>query len=295
MTKVNESQNEYFDETKRNKILSEIKAEISRIRNYTPKIAVFGDTGVGKSSLCNALFGKDIAQISDVEACTRSPQEIFLSGNGNGIKLIDVPGIGEDPKRHAEYRELYKSLLPELDLVIWAVKADDRKYATSIEVYQDILKPNLEKCPVIFVVTQADKIEPHRKWNEKESKPGDEQIANLNIKINDISSRFDVSTNKIVAVSANDSWNLVELVNKVVDILPNEKKYAFTREAKEENVSEEAAKTAEIGLFESIKEKAGEAWDFIKYEVADIVVDKVKEYAPIVAKMAVSWLKNLWK
>lgn len=295
MTKVNESQSESFDETKRNKILSEIKAEISRIRNYTPKIAVFGDTGVGKSSLCNALFGKDIAEISDVEACTRSPQEIFLSGNGNGIKLIDVPGIGEDPKRHAEYRELYKSLLPELDLVIWAVKADDRKYATSIEVYQDILKPNLEKCPVIFVVTQADKIEPHRKWNERESKPGDEQIANLNIKINDISSRFDVSTNKVVAVSANDSWNLVELVNKVVDILPNEKKYAFTREAKEENVSEEAAKTAEIGLFESIKEKAGEAWDFIKYEVADIVVDKVKEYAPIVAKMAVSWLKNLWK
>ncbi|TNH79943.1 GTPase family protein [Aeromonas sobria] len=295
MTKVNESQSESFDETKRNKILSEIKAEISRIRDYTPKIAVFGDTGVGKSSLCNALFGKDIAEISDVEACTRSPQEIFLSGNGNGIKLIDVPGIGEDPKRHAEYRELYKSLLPELDLVIWAVKADDRKYATSIEVYQDILKPNLEKCPVIFVVTQADKIEPHRKWNEKESKPGDEQIANLNIKINDISSRFDVSTNKVVAVSANDSWNLVELVNKVVDILPNEKKYAFTREAKEENVSEEAAKTAEIGLFESIKEKAGEAWDFIKYEVADIVVDKVKEYAPIVAKMAVSWLKNLWK
>lgn len=158
-----------------------------------------------------------------MEACTRVPQEILLSGDGHGITLIDVPGIGEDPKRHAEYRELYKSLLPGLDLVIWAIKADDRKYASSIEVYQDILKPNLDKCPVIFVVTQADKIEPHRKWNEVENKPGDEQVANLTIKINDISSRFDVSTNKVVAVSANDSWNLVELVNKVVEILPNEK------------------------------------------------------------------------
>ena len=295
MTRMLENQNVSFDEDKRKKILNEIKAEISRIRNYTPKVAIFGDTGVGKSSLCNALFGKEIAEISDVEACTRVPQEILLSGDGHGITLIDVPGIGEDPKRHAEYRELYKSLLPGLDLVIWAIKADDRKYASSIEVYQDILKPNLDKCPVIFVVTQADKIEPHRKWNEAENKPGDEQVANLNIKINDISSRFDVSTNKVVAVSANDSWNLVELVNKVVEILPNEKKYAFTREAKEENVSEEAAKTAEIGVFEVIKEKAGEAWDFIKYEVAEIVADKVKEYAPILAKKAVSWLKNLWK
>ncbi|MFB2702632.1 GTPase family protein [Aeromonas veronii] len=284
-----------LDEAKKNKILNDIKAEISRIRNYSPKIAIFGDTGVGKSSLCNALFGKEIAEISDVEACTRKPQEILLSGDGHGITLIDVPGVGEDPKRHSEYRELYKSLLPGLDLVIWAIKADDRKYATSIEVYQDILKPSLDRCPVIFVVTQADKIEPHRKWNEQENKPGDEQVANLTIKINDISSRFDVSTNKIVAVSANDSWNLVELVNKVVDILPNEKKYAFTREAKEENVSEEAAKNAETGIFETIKEKAGEAWDYIKNEVAEIVVDKVVEYAPIIAKKAISWLKSLWR
>ncbi len=280
---------------KKEKILREIKAEISRIRNYSPKVAIFGDTGVGKSSLCNALFGKDIAEISDVEACTRSPQEILLSGDGHGITLIDVPGIGEDPKRHAEYRELYKSLLPNLDLVIWAIKSDDRKYLTSIEVYEEILKPNLEKCPVIFVVTQADKIDPHRKWNLLDNKLGEEQVANLNKKVNDISARFDVSTNKVVAVSANDSWNLVELVNKIVEILPNDKKYSFTREAREENVSEEAAKTAEIGIFEAIKEKAGDAWDFVKYEIADIVLEKVKEYAPIIAKKAISWFKTLWK
>lgn len=295
MTGLIENKSAPFDEGKRKRVLDEIKAEISRIRNYTPKVAVFGDTGVGKSSLCNALFGKEIAEISDVEACTREPQEILLAGDGHGITLIDVPGIGEDPKRHAEYRELYKNLLPGLDLVIWAIKADDRKYATSIEVYQEILKPNLDKCPVIFVVTQADKIEPHRKWNEAENKPGEEQIANLYRKINDISSKFDVSTNKVVAVSASDSWNLVELVNKVVEVLPNDKKYAFAREAKEENVSEEAAKTAETGVFEAIKEKAGEAWDFIKNEVADLVVSKAVEYAPIIAKTAVSWLKKLWK
>jgi hypothetical protein len=96
-------------------------------------------------------------------------------------------------------------------------------------------------------------------------------------------------------VSASDSWNLVELVNKVVEVLPNEKKYAFAREAKEENVSEEAAKAAEKGIFDAIKEKAGEVWDQIKYEVADFVVDKVKEYAPVIAKKAIGFLKSLWR
>lgn len=48
------------DEVSKKKILDDIKAEISRIRSYTPKVAVFGDTGVGKSSLCNALFGKKL-------------------------------------------------------------------------------------------------------------------------------------------------------------------------------------------------------------------------------------------
>ena len=80
MNQMLKNENEALDEIKRKKILGEIKAEISRIRNYTPRVAVFGDTGVGKSSLCNALFGKEIAEISDVEACTRATLEILLSG-----------------------------------------------------------------------------------------------------------------------------------------------------------------------------------------------------------------------
>ena len=273
-------------EEHKRRVVEQIKKEIARIRNYTPRVAIFGDSGVGKSSLCNALFGKDVAEISDVEACTRRPQEILLSGEGRGITLIDVPGVGEDPARHFEYKNLYKSLLPELDLVIWAIKADDRKYSTAIDVYEEILKPNLKKCPVIFVITQADKIEPHRKWNEEENKPGEEQLANLQLKVNDISTRFDVAVDKIVAVSSNDGWNLVGLVDRIVTILPNEKKFAFTREAKEENVSEEAIFQAEQGIFEKIKEVAGEAWDFVKNEVVDTLVDTVKEYGPKLAKKA---------
>ena len=273
-------------------LLKKIKEEIRRIRTYVPKVAIFGDTGVGKSSLCNALFGRDIAKISDVEACTREPQEVLIQNqNGDGgINLIDVPGVGEDPERHSEYLKLYKSLLPELDLIIWAIKADDRKYASAIDVYQKILEPNLKNCPVIFVITQVDKIEPYRDWDIDNNKPGKKQEDSIIRKINDISSRFNTPTNKIIPISSNDKYNLVELVNKVVEVLPNEKKSSFVREAKEENISEEAVKNSEKGLWDSITETFGEVIDSVK----DVVVDVIVATAPTVVKTVVNAVKNFF-
>ena len=264
-------------DTEKSKIIKKIKEEVKRIKNYTPKVGVFGDTGAGKSSLCNALFGKSIAKISSVEACTREPQEIFIGDSDQaGIKLIDVPGTGEDPERHKEYVDLYKNLVPELDLVLWVIKSDDRKYASGIDVYKEILEPNIEKCPVVFVITQVDKIEPYEGWDEIDNKPDPKQECNIQLKINDVSARFDVSTNKIVPVSASKLYNLTRLVSKVVEILPNEKKFSFSREAKEENVTKETRKRAGEGIFYYIKEKVGDAWDFVK----DDVVDAVKKYIP---------------
>ncbi|WP_394165523.1 GTPase family protein [Neptunomonas phycophila] len=287
-----ESFNEIEDK-KKERTLNDIKKELKRVRNYTPKVGVFGDTGVGKSSLCNALFGREIAKISDVEACTREPQEILVGDkDGGGIILVDVPGVGEDPKRHREYMELYKSLLPELDLVIWAIKSDDRKYATAINVYNEVILPNIKTCPVIFTITQVDKIEPYRDWDLHNNRPGEKQKINLQAKINDVSSKFNVSTNKIVPVASDDAYNLVELVNKIVEILPNEKKFAFTREAKEENVSPEAARNAEKGIFDHVKELAGDVWDFVKEDVVETIVETAKEYVPKIAKKVFSWVRS---
>lgn len=282
------------DEAAKQEMLSRIKSELARVREYTPKVGIFGDTGVGKSSLCNALFGKEIAKISDVEACTRRPQEILLGEKGGGIVLVDVPGVGEDPGRHEEYVELYKSLVPNLDLVLWAVKADDRKYLSAINVYNEVMLPNIQKCPVIFVITQVDKIEPHREWDISNNKPSAKQETNIMTKANDISARFDVSTNKIIAVSSNDGYNLVELVNRVVKALPNEKKYSFARETKEENVSEEAAKSAEKGVLDHIIEFMGNAWDTVKDIAVPVLVDSATKAARHVAKKALIWIKSLF-
>lgn len=133
-----------------------IAQKLDEILNYEPRVGVFGKTGVGKSSLCNALFGHDVCPISDVEACTRDPKEVLLKiDNGaRGIKLVDVPGVGESQSRDREYAKLYSKLLPELDLVLWVLKADDRAYASDETFYKNIVKPPHGRGQTIFLCVE---------------------------------------------------------------------------------------------------------------------------------------------
>ena len=107
---------------------NKFKQGLNKAFSYEPKVAIFGKTGVGKSLLTNALFGKVACPISDVEACTRDPQEVFmkLDGDSKGIKLLDVPGIGENSERDKEYFRLYAEILKDADMVLWVLKGDDR-------------------------------------------------------------------------------------------------------------------------------------------------------------------------
>lgn len=47
---------------------ADLVKRIEEILGYEPRVGVFGKTGAGKSSLCNALFGAEVSAISDVAA-----------------------------------------------------------------------------------------------------------------------------------------------------------------------------------------------------------------------------------
>lgn len=238
MSNVNDDFFEKFEQAGVN-VTPEQKAQISerlsKIINYEPRIGVFGKTGVGKSSLCNALFGTDVCPISDVEACTRNTQEVILKMGGNGIKLVDVPGVGESTVRDEEYGKLYASLLPELDLVLWLIKSDDRALASDENFYKNVVKPHIQEGkPFFFVLNQVDKIEPFREWNEDKHEPGPNQFQNIHRKIDDIARFFDIAPSKIIPVSANEKYNLTKLVDEFVRALPSEKKITVFRAVNEE-------------------------------------------------------------
>lgn len=215
-----------------------IQEKINSVLSYEPRIGIFSKSGAGKSSLCNALFGKDVCEISDVAACTRKPQEVLLNMGDKGLKLVDMPGVGESSRRDKEYTKLYSNLLPEIDLVLWLIKADDRAFTTDEAFYKNIVKPHINAGkPFFFVITQSDKIEPSEDWDSLNLRPGVIQLTNINLKIQVVSSYFDITVSKIIPVSAKYGWNLVTLVDEIVFSLPREKKITFLRGIAEENRS----------------------------------------------------------
>ena len=255
-----------------------IRDKLNQVLTYEPRIGVFGKTGVGKSSLCNALFGKDICAISDVEACTRDTKDVILNLDGEkGIKLIDVPGVGESSQRDIEYRELYKKLLPELDLVLWLIKADDRAMTSDEQFYKEIVKPHIDQDkPFFFVLNQVDKIEPFREWNEEMHEPGTKQYQNIHRKADDVAAFFRVASSIIVPVSANEKYNLTKLVDEMIYALPKEKKITVFSQVDERFQSREAEVEVKKSLLEVVSETVGKVVEKTG-EVVVKLLDNAKE------------------
>jgi predicted GTPase len=251
---------------------NKISSRLNDIIQYEPVVGVFGKTGAGKSSLCNALFGRDICPISDIAACTRKAQQIRLNIAGKGMTLLDVPGVGENGDRDAEYDALYRQWLPKLDLVLWIVKADDRALALDEDFFKRLVKPYLDVGKPFFVVlNQVDKIEPFREWDKKARQPGSRQAANIKEKCRVVAGIFGLPLGQVLVVSAAEKYGLVELVDGIIHAMPAEKRVSVLREVQTEYRSEKAKRDAEKGILDVIVDVAGKALS----KAADWVAGKI--------------------
>lgn len=250
-----------------------IARKIEEIQNYQPRVAIFGKTGSGKSSLCNSIFAEDVAAVSDTEACTRAPQEYLLRLSGTkSIVLIDVPGVGESAAKDQEYSELYASLLPHVDLLLWVVKSDDRALSIDEHVWNSSVREFIASgCPVFIVINQVDKLNPIREWDSKNNTPGPSQQKLIRAKAASLSSAFDLAPAQVVPVSALKRYNISSLVEAVVFALPNEKKLSFLNAVVEDVVSDTAQKEAKRGFWAAIGDFIKNAFDGLKPYIPTIV------------------------
>jgi uncharacterized protein len=124
-------------------------------------VSVMGQTGVGKSSLVNAIFGTQL-ETGEVRPTTKHPQEVRTDHDGHELGFCDLPGLGEGSSEDQAYLELYRETLDRSDIVIWAVHADSRSVSFDRQALEQLLDAQPTKLAVelfskiSFVLTKAD-------------------------------------------------------------------------------------------------------------------------------------------
>ena len=195
--------------------------KIHEMRSYTLKVGVFGEMGAGKSRLRNALFGTYVCSSSDIEPCTRESPQVILELDGKIVHFTNKPHADESIELVEKYEFIYQNVLPIFDIVILVLKGDNRSFHLDQQIYQRIIKRYIDAGkPFLAVISQVDKIEPYREWDEEERKPGVKQLSNIEAKRASVAGMLGISMNKTIAVSAYERYGLIELVDSIAHELP---------------------------------------------------------------------------
>lgn len=215
--------------------------------HYAPTIGMMGKSGAGKSSLCNTLFASPPAPVSAVKACTRQVQRYPFSLASQALFIVDFPGIGESPAFDPVYARLYRYWLNKLDLIVWVLKADDRAWNDDIRCYRQLVSHGADPARFIFVLNQADKIEPCREWDVVNHQPSLHQHDNLQEKVAQVNAVFS-PVHPVLAVSAPEGFNIALWVEALITALPDKASSGVTRQLEPEYRTEKVITTAQEGF-----------------------------------------------
>lgn len=201
-----------------------------------PRIFLIGRTGVGKSSMINALCGAYVAGVSDTKSCTEGAQ-IYECKDGDRVlmEILDTRGIAEseslDDKVTAE--EMLIEQINEFspDVAIFMLNCTHRDDVnTDVEflkkVSKEYAKVNKLQLPIVVVINKCDEMAPSRFKNPVE------YPENKINKINEVVQYYKgiivkngLKIDNIIAVSSLIDWQTPDGMEIDVDSIKNLPKY----------------------------------------------------------------------
>ena len=148
------------------RLIDAVKKKVIKESQKPFVVSIMGQTGVGKSSLINALF-KTRLKTDPVRPCTKDIQKVVTRDeSGHELWFWDLPGIGESSGLDNQYLAEYRNKLLESDVVLWAIHSDSRSLAFDYHSFQHLIESvdDTQRChlmsKITFVLTKADLLTP---------------------------------------------------------------------------------------------------------------------------------------
>lgn len=197
------------------------------------RVAVIGQSGVGKSTTLNAVFGLSNYTSNIAEGTTEIQEKIFPMRNGFNLSIYDMPGLNNDVDKDEEYEKLYKQILPDCDVIVYIINAHSKDFGEDCRILKEIVLPicntNEVRENLILAVNKIDTIgesinptDPELKWNVIDNLPTEKLKSAIKVRLNDITdklidenligSKDALTKDQIVFYSAVFNYNLRDFV-----------------------------------------------------------------------------------
>ena len=162
-------------------------------------VNIIGNPNVGKSTLMNALIGQNLSIITNKAQTTRHRIKGILSDENYQIVFSDTPGIIKPAYKLQESMMQYvKSAFQDADVILYVVEIGEQGLKDK-DIFEKIKKL---KIPLIILLNKIDVVTQEKVLIE---------IENWKNKFSDA---------VILPISALNGFNIKEIINSIVELLP---------------------------------------------------------------------------
>ncbi|MFB5664209.1 GTPase family protein [Alteribacillus sp. HJP-4] len=232
-------------------VRKQVESEVERLEDIfldarSPRFAIVGRRGSGKSTFINSIFQAPVAEIGSVKAQTGEGQWLAYKNEDKDadMEILDTRGLGEgsapaEASTEIDALEEVKSSMKDKcpDAFLFLIKAKEvdsrinEDIAQLMELKNFVQKHHNYLPPVIGIVTQVDELDPvynaEPPYKKKKLKNIDEAVEHLSTKLTnkmtDVAGVLPVCSYMVFEdeeIVYDRRWNTEEVVHFLLEHLP---------------------------------------------------------------------------